>query len=205
MLLARANWLPSFAENGKRLFASGTVYDFSSANPLRFDLVNAQVLLSQLLSSQMSQFVAVGITVSVVLLWLHFRKTAAHQSRLLDLAILSAAMLVPLYHRFYDAGLLIFAVAWAIKELSISASKYAILTLVAATPFLIPGAAVLRFLAKNNSAVAGLSETFWWKFLIAPHQAWMVLIILTVLLGAQRALCAQKVQATTVSCSAEAA
>jgi hypothetical protein len=157
------------------------------------------------MSPQMSQFVAVGITVSAVLLWLHFRKTATRHSRLLDLAILSAAMLVPLYHRFYDAGLLIFAVAWAIKESSVYASKYAMLTLAAATPFLIPGAAILRYLGQNNSSVAGLSETFWWKFLIAPHQAWMVLLILTLLLGAQRALCAQKVQATTASCSAEAA
>jgi hypothetical protein len=54
-------------------------------------------------------------------------------------------------------------------------------------------------LANSNAAIGALARSFWWNFLVAPHQAWMVLAILTTLLVAQRALCLHKVQATSVS------
>ena len=36
---------------------------------------------------------------------------------LLDLAILASASLLPVYHRFMDAGILLIPVAWALSEL----------------------------------------------------------------------------------------
>jgi len=206
MMWAGTHWLPSFLLNQRQLFAAGTVYDFTSANPLRFDLVNFQLVLSQLpVSLQVAQYLASGIAIAVLLLWLYVRSNVANQSAMLDLAIVSSVTLLPIYHRFYDAALLIFPLAWAITQLSGPVARHARVCLFVVGPFLVPGAAILRVLANSSAAVASMFRTWWWNLFVSPHQAWLILAILLILISAQRALASSEIEIPSTLAAAEAA
>lgn len=194
MMLSGTEWLPTYLENGKHLFDAGTIYDFSGTNPLRFDLVNAQVIFAQLTTRALAQYFAMGIAGLAVLGWLGWRTRWRADQPLLDLSLLSVVMLVPVYHRFYDAALLVFPMAWAITNLRGTLAHSARTVLIASTPFLIPGAAVLRWLEESNDWIATLSRSWWWNVFVAAHQAWLILIILTALLLAVRKMSQPEIQ-----------
>lgn len=206
MLWAGAHWVPNFLLNQRHLFAAGTVYDFGSANPLRFDLVNFQVVISQLpVSVSVAQYLPFGVVLAVLLTWLYLRSRVQSQPVLLDLAIASSATLLPIYHRFYDASLMIFPLAWALTQLRGPASRQARVCLVAMLPLLVPGAAIIRVLASLSPTAASLSRTWWWNLFLAPHQAWLVLVVLLVLSSAQRALASRHIELPSTLAAAEAA
>jgi len=206
MTWAGTHWLPSFLLNQRHLFAAGTVYDFSSANSLRFDLVNFQLVVSQFgISLPAAQYVPFGIALTALLLWVYFRNNVQSQPALLDLAIASSVTLLPIYHRFYDAGLLIFPLAWAITQLSGPLARHARVCLFSVAPFLVPGAAMLRLLANSIATVASMSRSWWWNIFVAPHQAWLILAILLVLISAQRVLASEKIELPSALAAAEAA
>jgi hypothetical protein len=205
MMLAGTGWISDYIHNGQHLFDPGTIYDFSSANGLHFDLVNSQVIFSQFLSRPLSQYVAAGIAVVSVLLWLYLRSEISGDSYLLDLSLLSVVVLVPLYHRFYDAALLIFPVAWAITNLRGTAAGWAKLILAATLPFTIPGAALLRHLADSNAFIRALAQSWWWNLFIAPHQAWLVLFVLMAILFARRKLGQPQAECESLGSAAVAA
>ena len=205
MMLVGTDWLSNYVANGRHLFDTGTVYDFSSANPLRFDLVNAQLVLSQFLSRSLAQYVSAAIAIVGLIFWLQLRQRVRRDHALLDLSVLSVLALVPLYHRFYDAALLIFPVAWAITNLRGAAARYAQVILAATVPFLIPGAALLRHLASSQTFIGSLSRSWWWNPFIAPHEAWLVFLILLVLLSAVRKLGQPQAQYAAIEDTAVAA
>lgn len=202
MMVSGTEWFPNYLANGRHLFDPGTVYDFSDANPLRFDLVNAQVIFSQFMTRPLAQYFAIGITALAILAWLQLRRKV---EGLLDLSVLSVAVLVPLYHRFYDAALLMFPVAWAIMAIRGAAARYARIILIAAVPFLVPGAALLRVFEQDNSFVAALSGRWWWSIFVAAHQAWLILAILIALLFAVRKLSQPKAQFSAIESTPVAA
>ena len=189
----------------RHLFDPGTIYDFSSANPLRFDLVNAQLVLSQFLSRGMAQYASATIAIIGLIFWLLLRQKVQGEHALLDLSVLSVLALVPLYHRFYDAALLIFPVVWAITNLRGTAARYAKVILVAAVPFLIPGAALLRYLASSQAFIGFRTRSWWWNLFVASHEAWLILVILLVLLLAVRKLSQPQAQYAAIEDAAVAA
>jgi Glycosyltransferase family 87 len=198
MTLAGTQWLPNYLENGKNLFAPGTTYDFSSANPLRFDLINAQVIFSQLMSRSLAQYFAMATSAMALLAWLHLRKRAQADQSLLDLSLLSVVILVPLYHRFYDGALLIFPIAWAIGNTRGALAQFARIVLAAVLPFVIPGAAMLRSFERSSPLMSALSRSWWWNLFVAAHQAWLVLVVLMGLLLAMRKLREPNAQVSVV-------
>jgi len=187
LLLAGVHPAASYLLNSHRMFAPGAIDDYSSANPLRFDLLNLQVVFFQLFRNR---------TLAQVLSWLSFLGLLAcwtlsrfgqkaPKVGLLDMAILATLVLLPVYHRFTDGCLLLFPFAWAITEFNGRLKSIARLTLLLASFFVVPGAALLRSLASSNSRVGALSQTWWWQSLVAPHQVWIILAIAVLTLTAQ--------------------
>ena len=206
MIASGTQWLASFLAVNRGMFSPGGVNDFSSANPIRFDLVNLQVVLSQFVTSpQLAQYLSITVTLIALLLWLWFRRRVPEQPVLLDLAIASSLTLLPIYHRFYDAALLIFSLAWAITQLSGPIARHARVCLFSVTPFLVPGAAMLRLLANSSATIASMSRSWWWNLFVAPHQAWLILAIVLVLTSAQRVLASEKIELPSTLAAAEAA
>src|SRR5262249_49278183 len=78
------------------------------------------------------------------------------------------------YHRFYDAWLLIWPLSYAL----LSTRKLPANVLIFATivPFLVPGATVLD----RGSAL--LRTGWFWNAIIMPHQAWALLLLAILLI-----------------------
>jgi hypothetical protein len=180
----RTLWWKSFLANNQSMFAPGAIDDFSTANPLHFHMVNLQAALFPILQNRVLTQIGAGL-VFVVLLAFWFRAVRRDgQLGLLDLAILAAAALLPVYHRFTDAGLLLIPVAWALGELQDKRERRAFAAgcLCLASPFLLPGAAMLHEFSGRSEILQGLSRSRWWDWFILPHECWLILILCVVLL-----------------------
>lgn len=178
-------WWQSFLQNSRSMFAPGAIDDFSTANPLRFQLVNLQAALSPLLQNRTYTQIATW-AILILLLGLWFRAVRRDQRiGLLDLALLATASLLPLYHRFTDAGLLLVPVAWALIAMAGELRIFAAGCLVLAVPFLVPGAAMLYEFSQRPGVLQQLSRTEVWDLFILPHQAWLILMICVLLLVAR--------------------
>jgi len=178
----RTLWWKSFLANNQSMFAPGAIDDFSTANPLRFHMVNLQAALFPILQNRVLAQIGAGLAF-VVLLAFWFRAVRRDgQVGLLDLAILASAALLPVYHRFTDAGLLLVPVAWALRELRGEWRAFAAGCLLLATPFLLPGTAVLHEFSGRFEILQNLSHTRLWDWFILPHECWLILMLCVVLL-----------------------
>jgi hypothetical protein len=103
---------------------------------------------------------------------------------LLALALLAVAGLLPVYHVFYDAAILVLPLAWAVRSLATALRPYAIAAIALILPFLVSGAAVLVTLAAEGRLPAGWAEAWWWRMLVIPHQPYLLAALAVVLVAA---------------------
>ncbi len=185
---AGASWLPTFLRGSQKMFGPGGIDDFSSVNPLRFNLLNLQVIGFELLGTRLGAQVAAWLTYLVLLtLWLWGRRrTSGQAAGVLELSILAATILLPFYHRFYDAVLLLLPLSWAIGNFRGELRRYARVALLLMTPFLLPGATVLNQLAGTATSFKNISRFWWWNLFVVPHEIWAVLLLSVVLIAARR-------------------
>jgi len=174
------HWWASYVENTRQMFSTGSVDDFTRSDRLRFDMINVQIVLGNFLSSPVvvntiSRLVAVGLL--VVWLWRCLKNQS--QTGLLEISAVLVLSMVAIYHRFYDAALLIWPLAWCI--LLVKRTWITALTMAAIAPFFIPGQAMLAGFTRSGEGSTAVTKSWWWNGIILPHQVW-VLLLLTVLL-----------------------
>lgn len=100
------------------------------------------------------------------------RQRGEGRHELVSLSMVTVVSLMVVYHRFYDAVLLVFPLALAVSTLWSPGRRVpgaALLGLLAL--FALPTAAILAEAAKRGMIPAGLSGTLLWEHLILPHQA----------------------------------
>ena len=161
---------------------AGHENDPSAANPLRHDLINLQRLLYTVFESR---WAVSGVMLALVgllafgLMAKHKNKKELPSSLLTSAAVVTLALLV-FYHRFYDASLLLFAVAWAFSRWNEGAAmKYSAgAVLVGCLPFLVPGAASLAWAVNRGYFPDGMVKAWWWEVFVMSHQVWALLWIL---------------------------
>jgi hypothetical protein len=180
----RTLWWKSFLANNQSMFAPGAVDDFSTANPLHFHMVNLQAALFPILQNRALTQIGAGLVFGVLLAFWFRAVRRDGQLGLLDLAILAAAALLPVYHRFTDAGLLLVPVAWALREMQDKGERrgFAAGCLILASPFLLPGATMLHEFSGRSEILQNLSRSRWWDWFILPHECWLILMLCVVLL-----------------------
>jgi hypothetical protein len=101
------------------------------------------------------------------------------QTGLLEISAVLVLSMVSVYHRFYDAALLIWPLAWSI--LVVKRTWITVLTVAAIAPFFVPGQAILAEFTRSGEISTSVAKTWWWTGIILPHQVW-VLVLLTILL-----------------------
>ncbi len=173
----------NYIENLHYWFGPGGQNDFTSANPLRFQLINVQVVLYPLVRTVLRANVlawALWLSGSAVWLWAFLRTD--EESETLALTSLLALSLIPFYHRSYDLGLLVFALCWCLGEDRECLKRLARVTFLLLVVLLLPGQSVLL---RTESFLPGwVSSSWWWNVIVAPYAVWTLLALNLVLLHA---------------------
>jgi Glycosyltransferase family 87 len=179
-------WVHSYLLDNKILFAAGSLGDFTELDPLRFGLVNLQIPMYAIFENRLTaNVVSVAIAVTLGCLWLFFVSRSSGKDEPLELSAIALISLLPVYHRFYDASLLIFPLAWSSAALYGQAKLFAKGVLLLLIPFLVPGGSALEQLQRTGRFQA-LQHSRWWTAVIMPHQPWCLFFLSILLLQALR-------------------
>jgi len=183
---AEAPWWISYLNVSHSVFARGGINDFTPANPIWFHMMNLQVALFPLLPRAAANILAVTVGLGFAVLWLLCAlKRGRDSDHLLTLSALAVISLLPVYHRFYDAALLMFPMAWAVMGSRLP-RKAAWSTLGLATLFFTPGGVLISKVAERTHLSAAFLNNWWWRSFIVAHQVWALFLLAIVLLIAMR-------------------
>ncbi len=178
-------WLSTYLDNNRSLSAPGAINDFTPANPVWHNMINLQVLLYQLArNASLANLLAFSLGALLLGVWLWLTMKNRSSSELLEISGLVVLSLLPVYHRFYDAALLIWPLAWSLMAANKPNRRPALLSVALILPFFVPGAAFLGRLAEAGRIPAAMTSSWWWNVFIMAHQAWVVLALGLVLLYA---------------------
>jgi glycosyl transferase family 87 len=175
---AGSPWLTSYLEASHTVFARGAINDFTPANPIWFHMLNLQVVFFPLLGKAgAANLAAIAVTALAGLAWLRYALISDRDSdQLLTLSALAVISLLPVYHRSYDAALLIFPVAWALLG-NHRQPAVARACVILSVLFLTPGGVLVNLLAEQAHRPGAIVNSWWWRSLIVGHQAWALLAL----------------------------
>jgi Glycosyltransferase family 87 len=181
--LRGAPWVQDYLHNIRGFVTSNHIDDFTSANPSRFTLINLQVPFFSITgASSSANVLALAVVTVLVLVWIYWVIRKNGQPELLGLGAISALALLPVYHRFYDAGLLAVPLCWCIAGAMGPIKSIARLALVLMAPFAVPGTAFLQQLAVHGHVSDAVTNSWLWNVIVMPHQTWLLLLLFLVLL-----------------------
>jgi len=118
------------------------------------------------------------------MVWLVFFLRTRVPDDLLNLSILGTLSLLPVYHRFYDASLLVLPVAWALRAQATASSRLKKICWLLFAIFLIPGSSILERAVSGGHVGQNVLGSWWWGYLLLPHEAWALMLLATTLLAA---------------------
>lgn len=177
-------WWQDYLSNARGFAMDNKTVDFTDADPIRFTLINLQVLFYALFSSTTAAELGAWLTGAILLgSWLCLgvmeRKGVPELLLLSSMVVLS---LLPTYHRNYDASLLVFPLCWILSRSSFGKLEW--LSLFLMLPFVIPGAVLLQTLASEGRIPDSMANAWWWNTLVMPHEIWALLLLSVLLLFA---------------------
>ncbi len=172
-----ATWLGSYRDNLRYFFAIGGVNDFTTGDPVRFELLNPQVMFYYLtMNYDLANVLTWLITACLLVVWARRR----WQSDSLRLAAIILIGLLPVYQRIYNAGVIVVVLPYALSHWAETRSKLLVAT---CGVFLIPGTAILQLLHRTHYIDDAIWNGSWWfNLLIGPHATWAILAMIVSLL-----------------------
>jgi hypothetical protein len=177
-------WLANYLNDGHVLLETGILANFTPINPMRYGLLNLQVVLyswagSVSLANHLAELIgATFLVVWIVFVW---RRSSQDDFELLDLSAIAVASLLPIYHRFYDAALLVLPACWVFVSFR-KARFFGIIALLLMLPFLIPGGTLLETMQAGGRIPSTLTTRWWWEGIVMPHEIWALLLLSILLL-----------------------
>jgi hypothetical protein len=178
------SWSHDYTNNAKGFVTADTIDDFQASNPIRFTLINLQVPFYVFTGSRAAaNMLALFLGAILACIWLFgVSRNSSERPTLLDLGAISVLGLLPVYHRFYDAAVLVVPLCWCLTVLKGKLKNVAIPALILMTPFLFPGTAWLQLLALHGKINNEVTHAWWWNQLVMPHEVWSLLFLSVVLL-----------------------
>jgi hypothetical protein len=187
MQLRGAAWIQDYLNNARGFVTSNNIDSFASDNPGRFSLINLQVpFFSLTQSTSAANTCALVITAVLLCGWLVCVLKQKTDRELLSLGAIATIALLPIYHRFYDAGLLVIPLSWCIGEITGQSRTIARSALAFMLPFLFPLAALLQRLALHDRIPRRLANSRLWLSFAMPHETWALVFLSLLLLFAFR-------------------
>jgi len=175
MYVAGVPWLSSYLDCSRHIFERGSLADFTSGDPVRFNMVDLRILVYALFgNAPLAQ--ALPLLCGAVLLaaW-YYGITIDGKASGLDLSTLFSLSLLPIYHRFYDAALLVWPVCWTI--LAASQKTIRTIAIILIMPFFVPGGVLLQGLAERGYIPVSIADRWWWQAIVLPHENWSLLLL----------------------------
>lgn len=184
--LRGTSWLQGYLTNARGFVSANNIDDFSTANPGRFNLINLQVPMFSITGhSSSANLLAFGLGACLICTWLYWLLRGNYRKpELLALGAISIIGLLPVYHRFYDAAILVVPLCWCTARIVSRPDRIAKISLLLMLPFLIPGTALLQQLAARGHFSEAVTHSWWWDRVVMPHQTWTLLLLCLVLLYA---------------------
>jgi hypothetical protein len=183
MQIAGTSWLAGYESDSRALLSTGVLGDFTERDPLRFGLINLQVGVYPLIGDRnmtnltVALFSAMLVSRFAILL---LRKGV--RDDLLTLSTLAVLTLIPIYHRFYDAALLLIPLCYLLRQLGKRNEIIAVLGVASIAPFLVPGGTLLQTLRDRGSIPARLLNSGLWNSFVMAHEVWCLMLLALVLL-----------------------
>lgn len=177
-------WWSDWSRNLALATAPGGPNDATVTGPWRSQMIDLRAWLFALLDRR-EVVGAVGTVVSMLMIAAYAtlvtrartHESARRSDELLPLAALMALTLLPVYHKVYDATVLVLALAWAMRSLRDPRVRgVAVVTLAALSAFLIPFD-LLPLLMQRTRALDGVAQTWLWRAVIYPHHALATLAV----------------------------
>ena len=174
-------WLGSYQESTRKMFSAGSLDDFARNDGIRFNMINAQVLFYSLLKSPpVADRLARLLGASLLGVWVWFLYRQRKTAEILEISAISVLSLISVYHRYYDAALLIWPLAWAILLVKRRSIQIAILAMT--VPFFVPGPALLGDLVVAARIPDAITSSWWWNAILLPHEVWDLILLAILLL-----------------------
>jgi hypothetical protein len=195
--LGHTPWIADYFNDNRILLETGVLGNFTAINPTRFGLINLQVALYPILGgARVTNEVCMAIGAILLVAWIVNTGTlGASRTKLdaiqrgdcelLDLSVIAVISLLPVYHRFYDATLLVLPLCWAFVALRRTRTA-AVISLLVMLPFTIPGGTLLQTKQIEGSIPVALTRHWWWEAVVMPHQVWALLFLSVLLLAEMR-------------------
>jgi hypothetical protein len=171
--------------DNKVLLVTGILADFTERNPLRFSLINLQVLFYAMghgAAAANALAFLISATLFAIWLMLMLRSGSKNKDLLLPMSTLAVLSLFPVYHRLYDAFLLVFPLCWSLREFSGPRNRVARGALLLMLPFLVPGGSALEQLRLSGRIPEAIAHSWYWTGIVMPHQIWSLLLLSGLLL-----------------------
>lgn len=185
LLFSGVHYAASYRSAVVAIMSRGAINDFTTANPMHYQLLNLQMpLFSLLANTSFAQGTAWAFAAVLLAIWLRY-SLRDHGHCLLHLSTLAIVALLPVYHRFVDAALLVLPLCWVFSACAHGCRKLRFSAGLLAAIFLLPGPALLTILADHNVFVATLTRLRIWDAVLLAHQAWAIFALAVVLVGAQ--------------------
>jgi hypothetical protein len=176
-------WIQNYEADNRTLLSRGILSDFTENNPIRFSLINLQVLTYTIVNDgHYANAISIAICAALFGIWVFLASHNQSSDSLLTVATIIVLSLLPVYHRFYDAFVLIFPIGWALKEFSGERRLSARCALLLALPFLVPGGTALEKLQASGLISQVISRFWYWRCVVMPHQIWCLLLLSVILL-----------------------
>jgi hypothetical protein len=177
-------WLANYLNDNQVLIETGVLGNFTKVNPTRFGLINLQVGFYSLLGRVwLANILAISVGATLIGAWtiIMSRTSTDKNLDLLDFSCIAIISVLPIYHRFYDAAVLVLPLCWVFISFQ-KARSFAIISLLLMAPFLVPGGTLLQMGVDEGRIPSALTDHWWWGAIIMPHQVWLLLFLSGVLL-----------------------
>lgn len=173
------DWIPKWKSNIDELANSNNANP-SQANPLRYHLINLHYFLHGFIADLATvKYVVYGVCGTLCLTYFFVdRVRPEDRSELVSLSFVAAISMLVVYHRMYDAVVLMLPLAWVARE--IAGRRITVQVLVAGAclgVFLLPGASLLTSLIVSGKIPASIAEAGWFTRFVMP-QAPIALLVL---------------------------
>lgn len=178
------SWVSSYLDAIQWSVQEGHTNDPSMANPGRHTLINMQYFLLNIIKAKnIVNLIVYAIWLIELLLVLKLRKNSGYPfDVLLDISAIAIISLLPMYHRNYDASLLLIVVTFCFEALRTTYAIYGKIILIMMTIFVIPGPSILKYLESHYNFIKNVSHLWFWEIIIVPHHAIMIFILSIILI-----------------------